>query len=245
MEPLSNSGGIGAQGPGRLVNPMLPQGVNISSSTYILSGDLLAMISRASQAVLLLGSNFSSSPGSGIQVPSANGQLATIGLVNDGVAFDMKDFPQLITRQTSGGGLQVFSSHLNLENGAADAVKDHARHAKSCPSDTELPLSSKRPPRWNCIASRFKNPHYPQHPSSEWATAGTPKNSAVKPSGKPGKHRTRRQCEPLLHRQRVDVLQTSEAKSQIEAESESDDLEPYCEAPTQVATNSSLCFSST
>ncbi|BBM99417.1 CCR4-NOT transcription complex subunit 2 [Marchantia polymorpha subsp. ruderalis] len=111
MGPLSNSGGIGVQGPGRPVNSMLPQGVNISSSTYSPSGDLLAMISRAPQAVSLLGSNFSSSPGSGIQVPSANGQLGTIGLgndggTNDGVAFDMNDFPQLTTRQTSGGGLQ-------------------------------------------------------------------------------------------------------------------------------------------
>ncbi|BBM99415.1 CCR4-NOT transcription complex subunit 2 [Marchantia polymorpha subsp. ruderalis] len=127
MGPLSNSGGIGVQGPGRPVNSMLPQGVNISSSTYSPSGDLLAMISRAPQAVSLLGSNFSSSPGSGIQVPSANGQLGTIGLgndggTNDGVAFDMNDFPQLTTRQTSGGGLQGPVAALRKQGVAVNTI---------------------------------------------------------------------------------------------------------------------------
>ncbi|KAL2650956.1 hypothetical protein R1flu_019084 [Riccia fluitans] len=127
MGPLSNSGGLGVQGPGRPVNSMLPQGVNISSSTYSPSGDLLAMISRAPQTVSLLGSNFSSSPGSGIQVPSANGQLGNIGLgndggSNDGVAFDMNDFPQLTTRQASGGGLQGPVAALRKQGVPVNAI---------------------------------------------------------------------------------------------------------------------------
>ncbi|CAM6102910.1 unnamed protein product [Calypogeia fissa] len=104
---LSSTGGIGVQGPGRPVSSMLQQGVNLSSTTYSPSGDILAMISsRAPPPVSLLGSNFSSSPGSGIQVPSANGPLGSLndGGQNDGVHFDMNDFPQLTTRNS--GGLQ-------------------------------------------------------------------------------------------------------------------------------------------
>lgn len=59
----------------------------------------------------LLGSNFSTSPGSGIQGQGAlsNGQLGSHGLSsdnNDGVAFDINDFPQLSARQSATGGLQ-------------------------------------------------------------------------------------------------------------------------------------------
>lgn len=63
------------------------------------------------QGTSLLGSNFSTSPGSGIQGqgPLSNGQLSSLGLSNDnndGVAFDINDFPQLSARHSSGGGLQ-------------------------------------------------------------------------------------------------------------------------------------------
>lgn len=82
------------------------------------------------QGVSLLGSNFSTSPGSGVQGqgPSANGQLGSMGLssdgnANDGVAFDINDFPQLSTRQSPSGGLQgggcpslFYSSILLLVN---------------------------------------------------------------------------------------------------------------------------------
>jgi hypothetical protein len=46
MGQLSGSSGIGVQGPGRPANSLLQQGVNMSSSTYNPSGDLLAMLSR-------------------------------------------------------------------------------------------------------------------------------------------------------------------------------------------------------
>lgn len=46
MGSLSSSGGISVQGLGRPVNSMLQQGVNMSSTTYNPSGDLLSMISR-------------------------------------------------------------------------------------------------------------------------------------------------------------------------------------------------------
>lgn len=49
MGPLSSSSGIGVQGPGRPGSSMLQQGVNMSSSTYNPSGDLLAMISRGAE----------------------------------------------------------------------------------------------------------------------------------------------------------------------------------------------------
>ncbi|KAG0621700.1 hypothetical protein M758_3G042500 [Ceratodon purpureus] len=112
MGSIGNSGGISVQGLGRPGNSMLQQGVNMSSTSYGSSGDLLAMISRASpQGVSLLGSNFSTSPGSGIQGqgPLSNGQLGGHGLSNDnndGVAFDINDFPQLSARQSGTGGLQ-------------------------------------------------------------------------------------------------------------------------------------------
>jgi len=61
----------------------------------------------------LLGSNFSTAPGSGVQgqVLSGNGQLGNLGLTNDGgandgLAFDISEFPQLGARQSSSGGLQ-------------------------------------------------------------------------------------------------------------------------------------------
>jgi hypothetical protein len=44
--PLTGDSGIGGQGPGRSGTSMLQQGVNMSSSTYNPSSDLLAMISR-------------------------------------------------------------------------------------------------------------------------------------------------------------------------------------------------------
>lgn len=111
MSSLNNSGGISVQGLGRPVNSMLQQGVNMSSS-YNPSGDLLAMISRASpRAVSLLGSNFSSSPGLSTQGQGqlTNGQLGSHGLSNDssdGVPFDINDFPQLTARQSGTSGLQ-------------------------------------------------------------------------------------------------------------------------------------------
>ena len=46
MSSLNNSGGISVQGLGRPVNSMLQQGVNMSSTSYNSSGDLLAVISR-------------------------------------------------------------------------------------------------------------------------------------------------------------------------------------------------------
>lgn len=63
------------------------------------------------QGVSLLGSNFSTSLGSSIQGQGAlsNGQLGSHGLSNDnndGVAFDINDFPQLSARQSATGGLQ-------------------------------------------------------------------------------------------------------------------------------------------
>ncbi len=152
MGPLTSGSGMGGQGPGRSATSILQQGVNMASSTYNPSSDLLAMISRgidlsdsefcststsitftwvsastllcddeawnlvsagSPKGISLLGSNFSTSPGSSIQgqVPSGNGQLGSIGLTsdggaNDGLAFDISEFPQLGTRQSSSGGLQ-------------------------------------------------------------------------------------------------------------------------------------------
>ncbi|KAI5073467.1 hypothetical protein GOP47_0011480 [Adiantum capillus-veneris] len=85
----SNVSGLGMQGPGRPSN----------------------VLQQASpQMVSLLGSNFSNSLGSigQGQVAAGNGQLSSMGLMsdgatNDGVAFDMNDFPQLSTRPSSGG----------------------------------------------------------------------------------------------------------------------------------------------
>ncbi|XP_024386892.1 probable NOT transcription complex subunit VIP2 isoform X3 [Physcomitrium patens] len=115
MGQLSGSNGIGVQGPGRPANSLLQQGVNISSSTYNPSGDLLAMLSRASpQGVSsMLGNNFSTSPSSNMQgqLYSANGHVgvmspSSVGNGNDGVAFDINDFPQLTTRQSPSGNMQ-------------------------------------------------------------------------------------------------------------------------------------------
>ncbi|KAH7422924.1 hypothetical protein KP509_12G032000 [Ceratopteris richardii] len=85
----SNVSGLGIQGPGRPLNSVLHQ--------------------ATPQMVSLLGSNFSSSLGNSVQgqVPSGNGQLSSMGLMNDatandGAAFDLNDFPQL-TRPSSGG----------------------------------------------------------------------------------------------------------------------------------------------
>ncbi len=65
------------------------------------------------KGISLLGSNFSTAPGSGVQgqVLSGNGQLGSLGLTNDGgandsLAFDISEFPQLGARQSSSGGLQ-------------------------------------------------------------------------------------------------------------------------------------------
>jgi CCR4-NOT transcription complex subunit 2 len=60
--------------------------------------------------VSLLGNNYSNSLGNVSQVPSVsgNGQLTSMGLVNDGTSndgapFDLNDFPQLSTRPSSAG----------------------------------------------------------------------------------------------------------------------------------------------
>lgn len=61
----------------------------------------------------LLGNNFSTSPSSGMQgqLHSANGHVggmspSSVGNGNDGVAFDINDFPQLTTRQSPSGNMQ-------------------------------------------------------------------------------------------------------------------------------------------
>ncbi|KAJ7298851.1 hypothetical protein O6H91_05G074100 [Diphasiastrum complanatum] len=93
--PVNSGGGLGLQGQGRPMSPMLQQSANMSSSVYNPSGDLLAILSsRAMQGQI-----------------SANGQLSNVamsndGSSNDGVAFDINDFPLLSNRQTSAGGLQ-------------------------------------------------------------------------------------------------------------------------------------------
>ncbi|XP_024362821.1 probable NOT transcription complex subunit VIP2 isoform X2 [Physcomitrium patens] len=130
MSSLNNSGGISVQGLGRPVNSMLQQGVNMSSS-YNPSGDLLAMISRASpRAVSLLGSNFSSSPGLSTQGQGqlTNGQLGSHGLSNDssdGVPFDINDFPQLTARQSGTSGLQGSAAALKKQGVAVNANVQH------------------------------------------------------------------------------------------------------------------------
>ncbi len=63
------------------------------------------------KGISLLGNNFSTAPGSGVQGLSGNGQLGSLGLTNDGgandgLAFDISEFPQLGARQSSSGGLQ-------------------------------------------------------------------------------------------------------------------------------------------
>jgi hypothetical protein len=86
----------------------------VSVSTLLCYDEAWNLVSAGSpKGISLLGSNFSTSPGSGIQgqVPSGNGQLGSIGLTsdggaNDGLAFDISEFPQLGTRQSSSGGLQ-------------------------------------------------------------------------------------------------------------------------------------------
>ncbi|KAH8952557.1 hypothetical protein BDL97_09G091100 [Sphagnum fallax] len=130
MGPLTSGSGMGGQGPGRSATSILQQGVNMASSTYNPSSDLLAMISRGSpKGISLLGSNFSTSPGSGIQgqVPSGNGQLGSIGLTsdggaNDGLAFDISEFPQLGTRQSSSGGLQGPVGSLRKQGVSVNAI---------------------------------------------------------------------------------------------------------------------------
>ncbi|KAH9551643.1 hypothetical protein CY35_09G024800 [Sphagnum magellanicum] len=130
MGPLTSGSGMGGQGPGRSATSILQQGVNMASSTYNPSNDLLAMISRGSpKGISLLGSNFSTSPGSGIQgqVPSGNGQLGSIGLTsdggaNDGLAFDISEFPQLGTRQSSSGGLQGPVGSLRKQGVPVNAI---------------------------------------------------------------------------------------------------------------------------
>jgi CCR4-NOT transcription complex subunit 2 len=81
------------------------------------------------KGISLLGSNFSTSPGSGIQgqVPSGNGQLGSIGLTsdggaNDGLAFDISEFPQLGTRQSSSGGLQGPVGSLRKQGVSVNAI---------------------------------------------------------------------------------------------------------------------------
>ena len=62
------------------------------------------------QMVALLGSSFSNSLTNGAQTQPAigNGQLSSMGIMNDsassdGAPFDLNDFPQLSTRPSSGG----------------------------------------------------------------------------------------------------------------------------------------------
>lgn len=61
----------------------------------------------------MLGNNFSTSPSSNMQgqLYSANGHVgvmspSSVGNGNDGVAFDINDFPQLTTRQSPSGNMQ-------------------------------------------------------------------------------------------------------------------------------------------
>ena len=68
------------------------------------------LLPASPQMVSLLGSNFSNSLGNGAQTQPAigNGQLSSMGMVNDGAssdgaAFDINDFPQLSTRPSSAG----------------------------------------------------------------------------------------------------------------------------------------------
>jgi hypothetical protein len=81
-----------------------------------------SVFAASPQGVSLLGSNFSTSPGSGIQGQGAlsNGQLGGHGLSNDnsdGVAFDINDFPQLSGRQAGSGGLQGSAGACSLALG--------------------------------------------------------------------------------------------------------------------------------
>nr|PNR29749.1 hypothetical protein PHYPA_028443 [Physcomitrium patens] len=157
MSSLNNSGGISVQGLGRPVNSMLQQGVNMSSS-YNPSGDLLAMISRASpRAVSLLGSNFSSSPGLSTQGQGqlTNGQLGSHGLSNDssdGVPFDINDFPQLTARQSGTSGLQ----------GSADGGND---------STTELQHHKEQ--HEDSLASAMQSQHFTMNRSSGFSLGGS------------------------------------------------------------------------
>ncbi|CAM6037069.1 unnamed protein product [Sphagnum compactum] len=109
MGPLTSGSGMGGQGPGRSATSILQQG--------------------SPKGISLLGSNFSTSPGSGIQgqVPSGNGQLGSIGLTsdggaNDGLAFDISEFPQLGTRQSSSGGLQGPVGSLRKQGVSVNAI---------------------------------------------------------------------------------------------------------------------------
>ncbi|KAJ7563161.1 hypothetical protein O6H91_03G098700 [Diphasiastrum complanatum] len=95
MGPVNSGGGLGLQGQGRPMSPMLQQTTNMSSSMYNSSSDLMAIISSRANLGQI----------------SANGQLSNVGMSNDGssndgVAFDINDFPLLSNRPTSGGGLQ-------------------------------------------------------------------------------------------------------------------------------------------
>eukprot|EP00250_Pteridium_aquilinum_P014007 c21716_g1_i1 orf=34-1839(-) len=86
----SNVSGLSMQGPGRPSSNVLQQG--------------------SPQMVSLLGNSFPNSLGNMTQgqVATGNGQLSSMGLMNevtanDGAAFDLNDFPQLSTRPSSGG----------------------------------------------------------------------------------------------------------------------------------------------
>ncbi|MCO5581239.1 hypothetical protein L7F22_035117 [Adiantum nelumboides] len=88
LGPSNMNGGLSIQGPGRPINNILQQ--------------------ASPQMVSILGNNFSSSVGSvgqGQSQATANGQLTSMGLMNDadGAAFDLNDFPQLSTRPSSAG----------------------------------------------------------------------------------------------------------------------------------------------
>ncbi|MCO5601499.1 hypothetical protein L7F22_055620 [Adiantum nelumboides] len=88
LGPSNMNGGLSIQGPGRPINNILQQ--------------------ASPQMVSILGNNFSSSVGTvgqGQSQATANGQLTSMGLMNDadGAAFDLNDFPHLSTRPSSAG----------------------------------------------------------------------------------------------------------------------------------------------
>jgi CCR4-NOT transcription complex subunit 2 len=89
----------------------------------------LATTAGSPKGISLLGSNFSTAPGSGVQgqVLSGNGQLGSLGLTNDGgandgLAFDISEFPQLGARQSSSGGLQGSLASLRKQGVSVNAI---------------------------------------------------------------------------------------------------------------------------
>ncbi|XP_058091783.1 probable NOT transcription complex subunit VIP2 isoform X2 [Magnolia sinica] len=167
----SGSGGLGVQGPSRLMSGVLRQ---------------------APQMISMLGNSYSTSGGplSQNQVQAGNNQLSSLGMLNDvnssdNSPFDMNDFPQLTGRPSSAGGPQGQLGSLRKQGvGVSSIVQQNQEFSiqnedfpalpgfKGGNADFAMDMHQKEQLHDNAM-SIIQSQHYPMGRSAGYSLGGT------------------------------------------------------------------------